>query len=307
MIEIRTGSDSDILKMKEAYTYLEEHEIEYSPRILSAHRTPSAMVEAAKNLSDEGFRVSVCAAGGAAHLPGMTASETLVPVVGLPIIASTLQGLDSFLSIVQMPDGIPVGTVGAGQSKAAVELASRIAHLDNLQVRNNLRSKLGLRSLDQIDLVKRLSIHFTEDIEASTQKEILDFATELSIPFEVVSEDSIGPVTLVVQALHSSKNVAAYLSQKYETVQINLYLSCNSLSQSSITQLWSDKAESWTPVALMGLNRYKNAVLYGAQVLAQYDESIHNKLMRFRSDMKAVIEVKNEHLSQTGVKDFIKS
>ena len=174
-------------------------------------------------------------------------------------------------------------------------------------MRNNLRSKLGLRSLDQIDLVKRLSIHFTEDIEASTQKEILDFATELSIPFEVVSEDSIGPVTLVVQALHSSKNVAAYLSQKYETVQINLYLSCNSLSQSSITQLWSDKAESWTPVALMGLNRYKNAVLYGAQVLAQYDESIHNKLMRFRSDMKAVIEVKNEHLSQTGVKDFIKS
>ena len=69
------------------------------------------MVEAAQNLSKEGFRVSVCAAGGAAHLPGMTASETLVPVVGLPIIASTLQGLDSFLSIVQMPDGIPVGTV----------------------------------------------------------------------------------------------------------------------------------------------------------------------------------------------------
>ena len=86
MIEIRTGSDSDILKMKDAYDYLEEHQIEYSPRILSAHRTPSAMVEAAQNLSEDGFRVSVCAAGGAAHLPGMTASETLVPVVGLPIM-----------------------------------------------------------------------------------------------------------------------------------------------------------------------------------------------------------------------------
>ena len=307
MIEIRTGSDSDIHKMKDAYAYLDEHQIAYSPRILSAHRTPSAMVEAAQNLSKEGFRVSVCAAGGAAHLPGMTASETLVPVVGLPIIASTLQGLDSFLSIVQMPDGIPVGTVGAGQSKAAVELASRIAHLDNLALRNSMRSKLGLRSRDHIDDIKCLSIHFTEDIDAASQNDILDFAKELSIPFEVVSEDSIGHVTLVVQALHSIKNVAAYLSQKYETVLINLCLSCNSLSQSSITQLWSDKAESWTPVALMGLNRYRNAILYGAQVLAQYDSNIYKKLLRYRSDMKAVVEVKNEHLSQTGVKDFIKS
>ena len=82
-------------------------------------------------------------------------------------------------------------------------------------------------------------------------------------------------------------------------------MSCDSLSQSSITQLWSDKAESWTPVALMGLNRYKNAILYGAQVLAQYDKEVFKKLLRYRSDMKAMVEVKNEHLSQTGVKDFI--
>lgn len=307
MIEIRTGSDSDILKMKEAYAYLEENKIEYRPRILSAHRTPSAMVEAAQNLSEEGFRVSVCAAGGAAHLPGMTASETLVPVVGLPIIASTLQGLDSFLSIVQMPDGIPVGTVGAGQSKAAVDLASRIAYLDDLEVRNVLRSKLGLKVRSELDKIKELSIHFTEDIKRSDQKDILNFADELKIPVNVVSEDSIGPVTLVVQNLHSIKNVAAYLSQKHESVLINLYLSCDSLSQSSITQLWSDKAESWTPVALMGLNRYKNAVLYGAQVLAQYDANVSEKLLRYRSDMKAVVEVKNEHLCQTGVKDFIDS
>ncbi|MCL5020476.1 MAG: AIR carboxylase family protein, partial [Bacteroidetes bacterium] len=88
LIEIRTGSDSDIPKISEAYEFFESVGIPYSPRILSAHRTPQVMAAEAMRLSDNGFFVSIAAAGGLAHLPGMTASETVLPVVGLPVTTS---------------------------------------------------------------------------------------------------------------------------------------------------------------------------------------------------------------------------
>jgi 5-(carboxyamino)imidazole ribonucleotide mutase len=118
-IAIIMGSQSDWPTMKKAANILDTLEIGYDARIISAHRTPDRMAEFAKNASSNGFRVIIAGAGGAAHLPGMTASYTTLPVLGVPVSSKTLSGKDSLLSIVQMPAGIPVGTLAIGEAGAA--------------------------------------------------------------------------------------------------------------------------------------------------------------------------------------------
>jgi 5-(carboxyamino)imidazole ribonucleotide mutase len=120
------GSDSDLPVMQAAIDVLDEFSVPYEVRIVSAHRTPEAMVDYAKAAADRGLRVIVAGAGGAAHLPGMTASLTPLPVIGVPVPLPQLDGLDSLLSIVQMPGGIPVATVAVGNAKNAGLLAVRI-------------------------------------------------------------------------------------------------------------------------------------------------------------------------------------
>ena len=126
IVGIIMGSDSDLPTMKPAAAILRKFGIPFELTIVSAHRTPARMVEYAHNAAKRGIRVIIAAAGGAAHLPGMTASETALPVIGVPIRASVLDGLDSLLSIVQMPRGIPCATVGINNSTNAALLAIRI-------------------------------------------------------------------------------------------------------------------------------------------------------------------------------------
>ena len=126
------GSDSDLKVMKDAAEILEHFDIEYEMTIVSAHRTPERMVQYAFNAIDKGIKVIIAGAGGAAHLPGMVASLTSIPVIGVPIKSSTsLEGLDSLLSIVQMPPGIPVATVAINGSKNAGILACQILGTHN--------------------------------------------------------------------------------------------------------------------------------------------------------------------------------
>ena len=120
------GSDSDLPTMAEAIKVCEEFQVEYEVSIVSAHRTPERMVDYARNAYKRGIRVIIAGAGGAAHLPGMVASLTPLPVIGVPVVTKQLQGLDSLYSIVQMPGGIPVATVGIGNAKNAGLLAVRI-------------------------------------------------------------------------------------------------------------------------------------------------------------------------------------
>jgi 5-(carboxyamino)imidazole ribonucleotide mutase len=120
------GSDSDLPVMQGAIDVLTEFGVEHEVRVVSAHRTPDVMFEYAKDAAGRGLRVVIAGAGGAAHLPGMTASMTTLPVVGVPVPLAQLGGLDSLLSIVQMPDGIPVATVGVGKARNAGLLAIRI-------------------------------------------------------------------------------------------------------------------------------------------------------------------------------------
>lgn len=119
LVAIIMGSDSDWPVMRAAAEMLADFGVEYDARVVSAHRTPDLMFKFAENAAKEGFQVIIAGAGGAAHLPGMVASKTTLPVLGVPVPSKHLQGQDSLLSIVQMPKGIPVATFAIGEAGAA--------------------------------------------------------------------------------------------------------------------------------------------------------------------------------------------
>jgi 5-(carboxyamino)imidazole ribonucleotide mutase len=126
LVGVIMGSDSDLPVMQGAVDVLTDFGIAHEVRVVSAHRTPDVMYDYARGATERGLRVIIAGAGGAAHLPGMTASMTSLPVIGVPVPLAQLDGLDSLLSIVQMPDGIPVATVGVGKARNAGLLAVRI-------------------------------------------------------------------------------------------------------------------------------------------------------------------------------------
>lgn len=126
LVGVVMGSDSDWTVMADASAILKDFGIEHEVEVLSAHRTPERMIEWGKAAAGRGLKVIIAGAGGAAHLPGMLASVTTLPVIGVPVSLSKLDGMDSLLSIVQMPAGIPVATVSIGGAKNAGILAARI-------------------------------------------------------------------------------------------------------------------------------------------------------------------------------------
>ena len=134
------GSQSDYMVMKKCEEILKILKIKHETKIISAHRTPDRMFEFAKTATKNNFAVIVAGAGGSAHLPGMIASMSTLPVIGVPIESKKLKGLDSLLSIVQMPKGIPVGTVAIGEDGAinAGIMAASIIALENKKVKKNL-------------------------------------------------------------------------------------------------------------------------------------------------------------------------
>jgi 5-(carboxyamino)imidazole ribonucleotide mutase len=126
LVGIIMGSDSDLPIMKEAAEILEQFEVAYEIKIVSAHRTPKLMYDYAQTAAERGVKVIIAGAGGSAHLPGMVASLTALPVIGVPVQTKTLNGIDSLYSIVQMPPGIPVATVAINGAKNAGLLAAKI-------------------------------------------------------------------------------------------------------------------------------------------------------------------------------------
>jgi phosphoribosylaminoimidazole carboxylase, PurE protein len=147
------GSDSDLPVMKDAAEVLDEFEVPYELQIVSAHRTPLRMAEYASTAHERGIKVIIAGAGGAAHLPGMTAAHSPLPVVGVPIKSKSLDGLDSLLSIVQMPSGVPVATVGINQARNAGLLAVQILSTGDSTILKKLveyKKKLEAESLSKI-------------------------------------------------------------------------------------------------------------------------------------------------------------
>lgn len=129
-VAVLMGSQSDWSVMRNACTMLEELQISYEKKIISAHRTPDRLYEYARSAKSRGIKVIIAGAGGAAHLPGMLASMTILPVLGVPVKTDALKGLDSLLSIVQMPAGIPVASLAIGGAKNAGLLAAEILALN---------------------------------------------------------------------------------------------------------------------------------------------------------------------------------
>ena len=147
------GSQSDWETMQEACKVLGEFEIPYEAKVVSAHRTPRLMIEYASAAQSRGLQVIIAGAGGAAHLPGMVASCTTLPVLGVPVQSRSLQGLDSLLSIVQMPGGVPVATlaIGASGAKNAGLLAARILALGDTAIRSKMEDYMARQTQTVLD------------------------------------------------------------------------------------------------------------------------------------------------------------
>ncbi|MFT6076892.1 MAG: 5-(carboxyamino)imidazole ribonucleotide mutase [Myxococcota bacterium] len=145
-ISIIMGSKSDFPTMETACQVLDQFQVSYETKIVSAHRTPDRLVEFAKNAKENGIQIIIAGAGGAAHLPGMVAAMTTIPVLGVPIKSKSLDGIDSLLSIAQMPYGIPVGTLAIGEAGA----------------KNSALLAVAILSLNDEELAKKLE-KFRED------------------------------------------------------------------------------------------------------------------------------------------------
>ena len=142
LVGVVMGSDSDWPTMEKAVEVLEQFGVPYEARVVSAHRTPELLVEYSKSAQERGLKVIIAGAGGSAHLPGMIAALTRLPVIGVPIESKKLKGLDSLLSIAQMPKGIPVGTVAIGVDGAinAALLSASILSVSDTSIRKNLEN-----------------------------------------------------------------------------------------------------------------------------------------------------------------------
>ena len=148
LVGVIMGSRSDWDTMKHACDTLDELGVSHEARVVSAHRTPDRLYEYASRAEERGLKVIIAGAGGAAHLPGMVASKTVLPVLGVPVQSRALQGLDSLLSIVQMPGGVPVGTMAIGVAGAtnAGLLAARILGADDPAIRDAVRAYARART-----------------------------------------------------------------------------------------------------------------------------------------------------------------
>ena len=156
-VGIIMGSDSDLPIMEDAVKVLKEFGIGYEVKVLSAHRTPNQHAEYSRTAIERGLKVIIAAAGGAAHLPGVTAAQTTLPVIGVPIKGKSLEGMDALLSIVQMPPGIPVATVAINGAKNAAILAVSIIALLNSDINKkliNYKSKMEVESLAKNENIK---------------------------------------------------------------------------------------------------------------------------------------------------------
>ncbi|HEU5234497.1 MAG TPA: 5-(carboxyamino)imidazole ribonucleotide mutase [Terriglobales bacterium] len=154
LVGVIMGSRSDYQILEPAIEILRDLQVSFEKRIVSAHRTPDWMFEYASTAEKRGLQVIIAAAGGAAHLPGMVASKTILPVLGVPVPATLLNGVDSLLSIVQMPKGVPVGTLAIGQPGAANAglLAASICALKDAELRERIRAWRAARQAEVLKM-----------------------------------------------------------------------------------------------------------------------------------------------------------
>ena len=166
LVGIIMGSDSDLTIMKDAAEILKEFEIDFELTIVSAHRTPKRMVDYATKAAERGLKVIIAGAGGAAHLPGMVASITTLPVIGVPIKSSnSIDGWDSILSILQMPNGVPVATVALNAAKNAGLIAAQIIGTSDENISKKIQQYKSQLEKSVLDKVENISKEWKNDFD----------------------------------------------------------------------------------------------------------------------------------------------
>ena len=166
LVGIIMGSDSDLPVMEQAAEILNELKIPYELTVVSAHRTPDRMADYAKSAYERGLKVIIAGAGGAAHLPGMVASQTSLPVIGVPIKSSnSIDGWDSILSILQMPNGIPVATVALNAAKNAGLLAARILSPFSQEITKQLQEFQKVNEIKVLQAVEKVKKRYPNDFD----------------------------------------------------------------------------------------------------------------------------------------------
>lgn len=311
-IEIRTGSDSDISHISKLIELLKEANISYSQRILSAHRTPDIMMKEAKKLEKKGFVLSIAAAGGSAHLPGMTASETILPVIAIPVLTKNFNGMDSLLSSLQMPEGVPLGVVPIDDSVSTFYFVEKIIkYIVKDEVRKKEDEKINDKILllvedrveKQNDSMKKI-IEIKEELERKIKikyelelynrenflKEINKFNNEHDIKyndysniilFEYVSEDLISKK---ISKKIKPPLLCSLIIDKNEMINFDL-----------IFKIFTKDNEYYSMV-FTGINRIQNAFLYSLKILAIKNKNIYNYLKNFVKEMKKSVIKKDKSL-----------
>lgn len=292
LIEVRAGSNSDFPKIKQIFNLFDDLNIAYSPRILSAHRTPLKMIQEAQDLEKNGFRVSIAAAGGSAHLAGMTASESSIPVVALPV-ESSLGGEDALLSMAQMPPGIPNGTVGIGEAYSAGILATRIAYLDNSPIREKLSNILDIKIKSELSKIAKINI------VSSFPREQLDPYINFAKTFGIecsVNDESASPIAVYID---STSNIPNMINKNLEQVSIIAPLE-KEFDLCSLPVLIKG------PYAWMGVNRVNNGIIYAAQILGMYFPEVKDKFKAYRKNLSDEVAIKDKKVQEEGIGIYIK-
>ena len=332
-IEIRVGSKSDIPKIAKAYETLDELAIPYTPRILSAHRTPGLMMSEARSLRENGFFACIAAAGGSAHLPGMTASETTIPVIGLPVKTPALSGQDSLYSIIQMPTGIPIGAVAPGAAREAAILAAQIAYHGDPVFRERMREYRHLPKATQGQSERpEVWVLYPQAMERPEQAaktlERFEITTEYTrIPphdfgqmadvCRLAEENGIDAIIAVgmLDGENTTNSFPGFISSHTVLPVIGVpmasgYAGSGNYMEGDIFRSMlglSQPEEDYEGfvIAGMGINRIENAALYAAEIAALSRPRISFRLDHYKSGLEASSMRDDERIQALGVSAFI--
>jgi 5-(carboxyamino)imidazole ribonucleotide mutase len=303
-VEIRVGSDSDLPKIEKAFATLEALGARFEARVLSAHRTPQRMAARARELEGLLYKVVIAAAGGSAHLPGMTAAETLLPVIGIPVETVALAGADSLLSIVQMPEGVPVGTVGIGQAEHAALLAAQIAALDDPALRAKLRARRGLSGGAA---PAREFVALTGPKAENACREAMDLLAELGVkdagvfePGAVGDMEKAGARAIIAWAEADTLSRPAEIAARTDIPVIAAPLATGPVSSDFLPRLLEKG-----PVAAMGINRPRNAALFAAMIVGNASSPVREHLRAHRERLAEEVEKKDARLRELGIRKFL--
>ncbi len=305
-IEIRVGSDSDLPRIQEVFLVLDQLDIDYELNILSAHRTPHEMMAKAGALAQEGFVVCIGSAGGSAHLPGMTASETPIPVIALPVKTSYLDGLDSLLSMVQMPPGIPNGAVGINQGKSAALAAAQIAYMGDAKV---LQKICQLRNIPYEEHTPQPRVAIVGSKHKNLGSEF-EKAMELFQAFKVEAiEYDIDEEGFLSRAVESGCSALYFICD----IQKGGVAECQHLAKStflpfvvipyfenkiSVSPMFFHQILLSEAALCMGINQFSNGALYCLQIIGTQNGLVRHQFNEYRSKLSDSVKQKNKKLQE---------